>query len=943
MTDNNYLSPNQGVTAASVSETSITTSVSSANKSPAQENVTAYRTGRFQRLFRQLWIMLRRNFILQVRYRKSTISQVFVGPFLFLLLLFVLQKADDNVRLKSNLHPLSYPLLGVQPCQGRTTSNPCINFMFTPNTPDSVRIMQTFADNNAKRTGKRLNIESIELGLDDKPQKTLDIVPVQDANFIYNYTLRHPNVTMFAIEFSPYPGPPQNYRYQIWYNATLMSNNSDIFGEQVLSFQRGIDEAIIAFATNDSNTALNVDLKDWPKVPPTQLNNQIVYSFGAPFFFCAEMIIFISILNTIVTEKELKLKDSLVMMGLKVEIYWISHFLSNACLIILCSLVTCVLGEIFGFFAFRNANFGVLFITFILFGLSMVTFAFFITTFCRRSRVAILVGILILIIGLLFQSFVFSNVYIGYIWWSKSVASAAWIVLMFLPFFNFGKFYLDLSNLTAGKLDQLTQTVIPGPGFHWSDLYNNVPSKYVLAYDSSGYKPTVPAPVQSWYFLMMNIVVFGLLTWYLDKIIPDEYGNYRNPLFFLTPSYYGFKFKKTTNLNAWMTKNKKIGKNHDGEDEDVANERLHAFDATQDFAIRICNLNKVYRKSLFVESKLDKVAVNDLCLTLKEGKCLALLGQNGAGKSTSINILSGVTPATRGDALLYGFSLKTEMGSIRNIMGVCPQHDILFNDLTAREHIELYAGIKNISPTEIEKLVNERLTAVRLNKVANKPAGSYSGGMKRRLSMLISTIGDPKIIFMDEPTTGMDPVNRRHVWSFIEKFKKGRVIILTTHSMEEADVLGDRICVMAHGKLRALGNTIHLKNKFGTGYRVSLVTNPLDSPRLKELIESKVPDVKLEDDSAGALIYELPMSSLPALPSLIKWLEENDEMSYADPGKKLVKAWGVSQKSLEEAFLRLIREANPKGYNVLDDTEGTGVKINGSSGLRQRNVSSSNS
>src|SRR5205085_7840172 len=141
--------------------------------------------------------------------------------------------------------------------------------------------------------------------------------------------------------------------------------------------------------------------------------------------------------------------------------------------------------------------------------------------------------------------------------------------------------------------------------------------------------------------------------------------------------------------------------------------------------------------------------------------------------------------------------------------------------------------------------------------VAYKPSGSYSGCMKRRLSMLISTIGDPKIIFMDEPTTGMDPVNRRHVWSFIENFKQGRIIILTTHSMEEADVLGDRICVMAHGRFRAIGNSIRLKSKFGGGYRISLVTRTEDSEKLKQFMANKTPEATLEDDSAGSLLYEL--------------------------------------------------------------------------------------
>ena len=152
-------------------------------------------------------------------------------------------------------------------------------------------------------------------------------------------------------------------------------------------------------------------------------------------------------------------------------------------------------------------------------------------------------------------------------------------------------------------------------------------------------------------------------------------------------------------------------------------------------------------------------------------------------------MLSGLTPATAGDALIYGYSVKDQIQEIRSIMGICPQHDILFDDLTAKEHIELYAGLKGVSLAERQALISDRLAAVKLSTVANVRAGTYSGGMKRRLSLVISTIGDPKIIFLDEPTTGMDPVNRRHVWSFIEKFKQDRVVVLTTHSMEEADVV----------------------------------------------------------------------------------------------------------------------------------------------------------
>jgi ABC-type multidrug transport system ATPase subunit len=158
-------------------------------------------------------------------------------------------------------------------------------------------------------------------------------------------------------------------------------------------------------------------------------------------------------------------------------------------------------------------------------------------------------------------------------------------------------------------------------------------------------------------------------------------------------------------------------------------------------------------------------------------------------------------------------------------------------------------------------------------------------------------------------------VNRRHVWSFIEKFKKGRVIILTTHSMEEADVLGDRIGVMAHGRLRAIGNSIALKNKFGDGYRLSVIT---DNPaKMKAEISALMPNATIEDDSAGALSYRFPYSGVSQIPRFIRWLEEKKKMEQSEG---LVKTWGISQTTLEQVFLKIIRAANPNGYTATESS-----------------------
>jgi ABC-type multidrug transport system ATPase subunit len=662
-------------------------------------------------------------------------------------------------------------------------------------------IMSVFSKKNAERTGYEFKLENPITDLYAAPDKVMDIVPVVNSDFVYDYVVQNPNKTAWAVSFSQpnrETSPGTNIQYQLWFNATATANGSDIFGRTVLSFVRGLDEAIISVLNDPSATItanIDVKMKDWPIIPPKTVSDSIVQQLGPVFFFCSEMLIFINVLNSIVTEKELKLRHGMEVMGLKPGVYWLSHFLSNTLLVFFNGLFSTIWGYIYGFQAYSNANFFVLFITFFLFGEAMVMFAFFITTLVRRSRVAILIGIFIFIIGLLFESFVFSSGQLGYIWWSRGTIEDYWAIIMcFLPFFNFGHMFLDITTLTTGILDTLTDTYIPGPGFEWNSLYTPINQSSLPMYGSAGY-PDVPAPVYAWYWLLINVAFYGVLTWYLDNVIPNEYGYYRPAWFFLTPSYWGFEKSEQTDLSAWQIENEKYSMEPEAkEDSDVVEERKRALDRNYFPPLKIVNLRKVYANGIF--KRETKVAVRNSCFTVEQGKLLALLGQNGAGKifcnigkSTTISMLSGLTPSTAGDALIFNRSVRYSIMAIRRIMGICPQHDILFDDLTAREHIQLYAGLKGVPKEQWEPLIESRLEMVKLMSVADVRAGTYSGGMKRRLSLVISTIGDPKIIFLDEPTTGMDPVNRRHVWSFIEKFKKERVIILTTHSMEEADVV----------------------------------------------------------------------------------------------------------------------------------------------------------
>ncbi|KAI9223359.1 hypothetical protein BC828DRAFT_345046 [Blastocladiella britannica] len=869
----------------------------------------------------QFLVLLKRNFILIfLRYKKATLAQAVVAPVLFTLLLGLLQRLYVIRQSRETPHPQEYPLSPIPMCQGVVALAPCVTLFYTPSTPDFKLIMNTFAAKNTARGGANLAIESGSPWTASSPAPTSQygIVPIDNPASIYSYVLANPNTTLFGVDFQ---APLPNARYQLWYNSTTAANGTDSIGGLILSMQRAIDEAILAVAGTPNAVAnpgsistvasgnqqiLNMNIKDWPTVKPTYVPDFIVSNLGPMFFFCSVMVIFIAVLQDVVTEKELLLRHAMATMGLRASVYWVTMFLSRAVLVAIAALVTVVMGIVCQFTVFTQADFLVLYIVFLLFGLAMVSFAFFITAFCRRARVAVMIGMFVFIIGLVFMSFAFSTAYVGYIWFYSGTPSYIYYLLMHLPFFNFGKLFLDITTLTTGKYDFLTATSIPGPGFPFSALYQPLPSNQLAGYGDNNELPSVPYPASTLNLLIMNIVVYAVLAAYFDKVIPDEYGKAEAPWFFLTPRYWGFGKTAGETLTGFVKKYMPLGDKDEfkvaNEDDDVAEERKRAFDENAPAAIRIGNLRKVYRNSMFGASKLDKVAVRSLCLNIEEGQLLALLGQNGAGKSTTMSMLSGLTPPTAGNALIFGKSVKQDMDAIRSQMGICPQHDILFNDLTAAEHVELYGGIKCLSRKEIQRVIDERLEAVRLTKVKNHFAGTYSGGMKRRLSVVVSTIGDPKFLILDEPTTGMDPVNRRAVWGFLEAFKVGRCCILTTHAMEEADALGDRVAVMARGRLHALGTGIRLKNKFGEGYRIGLMTRVENVDAAKAMVTAAVPEATLEDDSAGALVFRLPPSAVHKVPAFIKVLD-------SPSGKQVVESWGLSQSTLEEVFLLLIRRA----------------------------------
>lgn len=186
-------------------------------------------------------------------------------------------------------------------------------------------------------------------------------------------------------------------------------------------------------------------------------------------------------------------------------------------------------------------------------------------------------------------------------------------------------------------------------------------------------------------------------------------------------------------------------------------------------------------------------------LKMYKGQIFALLGHNGAGKTTTLSMLTGLITASEGSATVYDKDLFNEMDDVRQFMGVCPQHDVLFDLLTPEEHLEVFCDFKGVSREEKKKEIDQIMTDIELTPVKDTRAGKLSGGNKRKLSIAIALIGGSKFIFLDEPTAGIDLSGRRKLWDMLKQYKSNRIIILTTHYMDEADILGDRIGIMAQG------------------------------------------------------------------------------------------------------------------------------------------------
>ena len=241
----------------------------------------------------------------------------------------------------------------------------------------------------------------------------------------------------------------------------------------------------------------------------------------------------------------------------------------------------------------------------------------------------------------------------------------------------------------------------------------------------------------------------------------------------------------------------------------------------------IHNLYVIYNKG---RSRHEHRAVSNLTLELREGQITTLLGRNGAGKTTTISVLTGQLKPTSGSVLVYGHPVPEEFNEARKLLGYCPQYNVLFGDLTVREHLKFFASLKSLLPDDqIDDDVDITLQSTGLRQIQHEFARNLSGGLQRRLCVALAFVGGSKLIILDEPTSSVDPVARRSIWNLIVRQKQSRTVLLTTHHMDEADILSDQVAVIHRGKLLCNGSPLLLRSKYGCGYQLTVSRQSLIS------------------------------------------------------------------------------------------------------------------
>ncbi|KAN0050678.1 hypothetical protein ACTA71_003823 [Dictyostelium dimigraforme] len=617
----------------------------------------------------------------------------------------------------------------------------------------------------------------------------------------------------------------------------------------------------------------------------TDGRNMILKETGGIFITAAIFVGLFTTITNMVMEKESKILEAMKIMGLHSLPYYVSITISSCYTIIPSAVI--VIAVLKGSQLIWSTQWYILTIILILFSITLILLAFILSKFFNRSKFAGLVCFLIVLIlaGL--------GVAVNHI----NVSTGVKLIFCLLS-----PAAISLANYSMSMKDlELVKMVNPD----WSII---VSENQIIG------------------MLILDVVLYATLVWYIDNIISGEFGQSKPFYFFLTKRYWCkkgdsdiFDISKAIESPLYLRKKQHMEYNSS---QDFEFNEIHSSKAT----IQIRKLRKEFKTG---DGK--RVAVDDLSIDMYQDRIHCFLGPNGSGKSTTIGMLTGLITCTSGSALINGFDINQNIDMVRKNIGVVLQQDIIWDNLTVLEHLIFYAQLKGYSDLkEAKKEATQMGIDVGLEIKLHSKAGTLSGGQKRKLCLGIAFIGpNSNILFLDEVTSGLDPLSRSEVQDFIISKKKGRTIILSTHYMDEADLLGDTISIIAHGKLKCNGSPLFLKNRFGVGYLLTITkkSGEFEKESVMEITNKYIKEAHVLSDAGTELSIRLPMESLPMFSQYFKHLEDcKDQL--------LIDSYGISISTLEEVFLKIGQETLKSTPNFNDQavkealsTKSSGVKV----------------
>ena len=644
-----------------------------------------------------------------------------------------------------------------------------------------------------------------------------------------------------------------------------------------------ISEYIIKKETNN-NVEINFGILPMKYLDYREDLFASVIGFLGPFFiiiaYMAHLCIYV---YRMVSEKESKAKEGMKVMGLTDGIYFCSYFIQYTAI----SIFDSIINAFIFIKIFNKIPYIIFFFIFFLFSLNVFALAYFFQSFINKAKESLIISMLLYFI-MFFISLLVTN------------ETATYNMKVGLSFFPPVTIYIGI--ILLGKFESQFRT------FKYSDIFEMYTNYSIIV---------------MFVMLIADIIIYLFLGYYFQNVIPQSYG-IRKPWYFIFKKIFKILcFKKKVhsyNINyvdrrATINNSLNNNNNNNALNDNFQSEEIYKDMVNPKDCLRIINLVKQFDDG--------KKAVNRVNLNLYKNEIFALLGHNGAGKTTLISILTGMYEATGGEAIYDDLNILSpeNVDTFRKKVGICPQHDVLFGDLSIREHLELFAIFKGVHTNELNNEINKSITDFQFDREkTNIPVKNLSAGDRRKLSIAISLIGGSEIIFLDEPSSGMDITSRRNLWEILKRQSNNKIIILTTHYMEEASVLGKRIGIINLGKMKCIGTPLFLIEKFGKFMSINISKDEgANDKDIISFINENVESPEFESLSEEILV-RIPKDNFlkdKGKISLHDFFENLDE----NLNKLKIKTYSVSMPTLEDVFLNIAAEDETDRLSKIIETE----------------------